>query len=92
MWLKLYEFGKQLLALKGQVEKNTQDIKDVRQDLKELTSLVHKLAYSVQRNSDNEAHEREKLVLRLENSLLRVERRFFLSAANDHEHDHDQEI
>jgi hypothetical protein len=33
MWQKLYEFGKQLLTLKGQVEKNTQDIKELRQDL-----------------------------------------------------------
>ena len=88
MWNKLYDFGRQLLTLKSQVEKNTQDIKEVRQDLKELTNAVQGLAYSVQRNNENESHEREKIVLRLENALLKVERRFILSAKNDH----DQEI
>ena len=47
MLQKLYEFGRQLLTIKSQVEKNTQDIKDLRQDLKELTSAVQKLAYTV---------------------------------------------
>ena len=83
MWQKLYEFGRQLLTLKSQVEKNTQDIKELRQDLKELTSAVQKLAYTVRRNSENDSHEREKLVLRLENTLLEIERRFLLSGKND---------
>jgi hypothetical protein len=40
MWEKLYSFGKDLLTLKGQVEKNTADIKELRQDLKDLTSIA----------------------------------------------------
>jgi hypothetical protein len=83
MWQKLYEFGKQLLTLKNQVDKNTQDIKELRQDLKELTSLVQKLAYKLDRNSENDAHEREKLMLRLENALLKIERRFLLGGKDE---------
>jgi hypothetical protein len=89
MWQKLYEFGKQLLTLKSQVEKNTQDIKDLRQDLKVLTAAVQKLAYTVRLNSENDSHEREKLVLRLENALLKIERRFLLSGKNDQDQDQD---
>jgi hypothetical protein len=83
MWQKIYEFGKQLLTLKSQVEKNTQDLKELRQDLKNLTAAVQKLVYVVNRNSENDSHEREKLILRLENALLKVERRFLLGGRND---------
>jgi hypothetical protein len=37
MWEKLYSFGKDLLTLKGQVEKNAADIKELRKDLKVQT-------------------------------------------------------
>jgi uncharacterized protein YoxC len=60
MWEKLYSFGKDLLTLKGQVEKNAADIKELRQDLKDLTSAVDNLARIVQRNEDRANNEREK--------------------------------
>lgn len=53
MLQRLYEFSKQLLTLKSQVEKNTQDIKELRQDLKELTAATQKLAYAVEREREN---------------------------------------
>ncbi len=61
MWQKLLEMGKNLLTLTTQVEKNTQDIKELRKDLKELTTAVQNLAFAFQRNTENDAHEREKL-------------------------------
>ncbi len=51
------------------------EIKELRQELDDLTSAVERLAYEVRRNRENEAHEREKLVLRLENELLKFEHR-----------------
>jgi hypothetical protein len=39
--------------------------------------------HTVKRDSENNSHEREKLVLRLENALLKIERRFLLSGKND---------
>lgn len=47
--------------------------KEIRQELRDLATVVQRLAYEVQRNADNERHEREKLLLRLE-LLLRTER------------------
>jgi len=43
--------------------------------LKALTAVVQQLAYEVHRQGRDAAHERENLVLRLENALLRFERR-----------------
>jgi hypothetical protein len=36
---------------------------------------VRELAYEVRRSRENESHEREKLMLKLENEFLRFERR-----------------
>jgi predicted nucleic acid-binding Zn-ribbon protein len=48
MFDKLLEFGKQLLSIKSQVEKNTTDIKELGQQIKDLTSAVVKLSESNQ--------------------------------------------
>jgi predicted nucleic acid-binding Zn-ribbon protein len=73
---RLYRFAKQLFSLKAQTERNTADIKDLRQELKELTHIVRHLHVELQRDRKNADHEREKLLLKLENVLLRSERRF----------------
>ena len=72
MWEKLYSFGKDLLTLKGQVEKNAANIKELRQDLKDLTSAVDNLARVVQRNEDRANNEREKEKLKQENLVLQL--------------------
>ena len=75
MWKQIYEALKQLLLLTQQTEQNRVEIKELRQELDDLTSAVELLAYEVRRDRENEAHEREKLVLRLQNELLKFERR-----------------
>lgn len=69
------EFAKRLLQLQGRVEKNTEDIKELRQDLKELTEFTRKVAYAVQRNKDKQEGDHKILVLQLENELLKLESR-----------------
>ena len=46
----------------------------MQQEVRDLTAVVQRLAYEVQRNKENGQHEREKLILRLENALIRSER------------------
>ena len=87
MWQKLVEFGKQLFNLKRQTEQNTSDIKDLQQEVKELKEMVRELAQTVQRDRENRIHEVEKLQLRLENALLKVERRFLLGSQNAQQQD-----
>lgn len=62
MWEKLIEFGKQLLALKKQVEKNMQEL---RQDLKKIFSYIRKLENAIVKDN----HEKEKLILKLQSEL-----------------------
>ena len=67
------------------------EIKELRQELKDLIAVVQRLAYEIHRASENEAHEREKLVLRLENELLKFERRL-PSGKSDKEKDLGEEM
>src|SRR5579871_164330 len=74
MWQKILEWAKYFLKHKEQTEKNSADIKEQERTIKDLTAVVQRLAYELERQRENEIHEREKLTLRLENILLRSER------------------
>ncbi|MEO6908526.1 MAG: hypothetical protein ABI210_11610 [Abditibacteriaceae bacterium] len=74
MWREIYNYGKQLINLASTTEQNQGDVEKLRLEVKELSSAVQHLAYEFKRLSDNERHEREKMLLRLENHLLRFER------------------
>lgn len=82
MLKQLYEAIKQILLLTHKTEQNHEEIKELRQQVREMASALERLAYEVHRVSEkvdrasqNEAHEREKLALRLQNELLKFERR-----------------
>ncbi len=81
MWKQFVDAIKQILFLTQQTEKNREEIKELRQQVREMAAALERLAYEVHRISEkvdyanrNEAQEREKLELRLENKLLRFER------------------
>src|SRR5437763_319846 len=74
MWSKLLDYLRHLLLHKEQTEKNTSDLKQVKHDVEELTSVMQRFGLELAHLQVNEAHEREKLALRLENALLRYER------------------
>ena len=80
---RVVKFGRELLTLKNQVEMNTTEVKEIRQDLHELSEAVRNLANVVQRNQDANAHEREKLELRLEIVLLKYFRQLPSTGGND---------
>jgi archaellum component FlaC len=58
-----------------QTDKNTEEIKELQREVRELHSWLERLAYEIKRTQDEDRHEREKLALRLENELLKFERR-----------------
>ena len=74
MWPKLIEWAKYFLKHKEQTEKNVADIKEQERTINHLTVAMQQLAFEQQRQRENEAHEREKMALRLENILLRSDR------------------
>ncbi len=82
MWKEIYEWVTQLLVFAKETERNRADIKELNKEVERLTLVVHGLAFEIKRLSEkidhaheNETHEREKLALKLENEMLRFERR-----------------
>ena len=75
MWQQFFDGIRKLILLQDQTDKNTADIKDLQRDVKALTAAVQQLVYEVRGNKNDEAHEREKMALRLQNELLKFERR-----------------
>ena len=67
------------------MRQNRADIKELQNQFEELTAVVQELAFEVRRNKENETHEREKLVLKLENAMLKFERRLTSGKAKDKE-------
>jgi hypothetical protein len=74
MLRQLCDYAKQLLALKRQTEQNAADIDRLRQEVRELTAVVQRLVYEMQRDRGNTASTLEKSGLRLDNPLLRFEK------------------
>lgn len=75
MFKQTYALARQLLTLMQDVQKLKAEHKEFRQDLRALIDIVRQLKYEQQRDRENATHEQEKLLLRLENALLRFERR-----------------
>lgn len=67
--------AKRLAAAIESSERNAQDIKGLRQEFGELASHVDHLHAELVRFRTEERLERERLVLQLENALLRFEKR-----------------
>jgi hypothetical protein len=63
------------LQLTEDAAQNKAAIKELQLQVEDLTDKVQLLAFHFQSLAEREAHEREKLELRLENALLRFERR-----------------
>ncbi len=62
-------------TLTKDTDRNSQDIKEMRADIRDIYSKLERLAYEIQKTREEDRHEREKLALRLENELLKFERR-----------------
>jgi hypothetical protein len=68
---QIVRFSKQLLAIKGEVEKNTLEIKEIREDLKQLTIVIQSLKHEIEMHQLKQEHELQMQRLELENILLR---------------------
>lgn len=55
--------------------KTKEALTQLRRETHEMADSLEKLSFEVQRLNEREKLEREKLVLQLENTLLRIERR-----------------
>jgi hypothetical protein len=64
-----------VISLGQKVERHDKQIEEMRQELRDLTLLVHQVVMETRHRDEKQTLEREKLLLRLENQLLRFERR-----------------
>ena len=68
------ELVSQVVFLLRDVQQNKEAIADLRKELHETSEAVREVAVELRSLREEERHEREKLVLRLENTLLKFER------------------
>lgn len=74
MWKKLLELFRVQVFLARDVQENKEKIARLRQEFDDLSGLVVRLQFEVQSLREEERHEREKLLLKIENALLRFEK------------------
>jgi septal ring factor EnvC (AmiA/AmiB activator) len=75
MWRELLQWAKTVVLLAEELQRNREEIKEVRQELRHLARIVDRLDAELRATEQREATERDNLVLRLENQLLRMEQR-----------------
>lgn len=89
MLKQIYEYARDWLTISREVQENKSDIKEVRQEIRELRGevqslrddfnnlllVVQKLSFEIQQISEREQSERRELALKLENEMLKFERR-----------------
>ena len=78
MWRLIFGLARQLFNVVEESEWNRVEIKELRQEVSQLTGLVQNLAFELRRRFEHESHEREELTLQLENTLMQFERRLLL--------------
>lgn len=74
MFKPTFEFVRQTLFLQRDVADSKDDVKNLEQRLDDTNETLRQFAHELQRSREHEQHEREKLMLRLDNALLRFER------------------
>jgi hypothetical protein len=71
---QLFDYVQQLLFLGRDTQKNQEDIEGLRRELQQTNALIIELSHKLERLNEREQYEREKLLLKVENTLLRFER------------------
>ena len=74
MWKQILDMARRLFVLAEDTKRNQGEIKELRDEMRRLTAAVERLAYEIHRISERETSEREKLILQLENRLLKFEK------------------
>lgn len=81
MFDRIVGYTSRLLNLAEETKRNREDLKELQNSLKQtqkelrdLTETMQRFAFETQRRYENEAHEREKMELRLQVAVLRSER------------------
>ena len=81
MWNKFFGLMKLVYDYGEDTKKNARKIEDIEDKVQKLADTITRMAYEIQRLNDeighfknSESSEREKMALRLENTLLKMGR------------------
>ncbi|MBX3289356.1 MAG: hypothetical protein KF855_08410 [Acidobacteria bacterium] len=66
MWEKLFQGLKDLVFVLELSRRNSEEIKELKKRNDEIMLYVERLAFEIQRVRENEAHERDKILLKLD--------------------------
>lgn len=83
MWKSLLYWARQQFVMGQKLDKVEADVEELRQELRDVMVVLRELAYEVRYDRETQNHEREKTMLRLENELLKFERRLPQARNND---------
>jgi predicted nucleic acid-binding Zn-ribbon protein len=73
VWTKFYEVVTTVVTLAEDLKQNREEIKEIRQELRDLTAAVVRLQSDLEHTKEREATERKVLSLELQNMLIRFE-------------------
>ena len=71
LWKNVYNWIAYLFHQKETTEQNTAELKAQKGEIRDATDVLRQITFELERLQQNEAHEREKLALRLELLLMR---------------------
>ena len=74
MLKQFVEYVLDLLNTARDTRANKEALADLREEVDQLASAMERVTFELRSLRDEERHEREKLLLRLENALLKFER------------------
>ena len=75
MWQKIADLTKLVFSFGETLQQNRSDIKELQREVRQLTTAMQLLAQEVRHMRETQESEQEKTLLRLENELLKFERR-----------------
>ena len=81
----LFDWFKGQFTLTQEVAQLRQENNELRRKLEEQTDLLRNLLFTLERDRESWRHEHEKLLLRLENELLKFDRRLSPPRSSDDE-------
>ena len=67
MWKQVLQVAARFWKLAEETRRNSTEIRELRHEMNEMGKVLDRVLYELQRQKENEAHERENLILRLEN-------------------------
>ncbi|HKS28519.1 MAG TPA: hypothetical protein VJS44_11895 [Pyrinomonadaceae bacterium] len=70
----IWKIAKSFATFADNLEKYHSELRDIRKELRDLTIIVHALMQDNKNSNEHQKQEHEKLLLEVENRLLKFER------------------